>query len=182
MSDAKRISVYLMIVHQYVAFAIYSMPLSFAWEKLLRVHTKPFWIRFIARFCVGEAPEGSHQAILDLVHRQGANCFAWEKLLRVHTKPFWIWFIAREPVGCFIWFIAILAPFYGAMNALYASLATPFLGFILPCSTILWVYRTKEARDNAIVKPYNSLLVKQNYSTWGAFAECYGCPVARPTG
>ena len=44
-----KISIFLMILHQAIAFAIYFLPLAFVWEKLLGVHTRPMWIRAICR-------------------------------------------------------------------------------------------------------------------------------------
>lgn len=49
-----KISIFLMILHQAIAFAIYFLPLAFIWEKLIGVHTKPMWIRSFARLPVCE--------------------------------------------------------------------------------------------------------------------------------
>ncbi|CAL5221590.1 g3808 [Coccomyxa viridis] len=42
-------SVWLMNLHQVVSFAIYSIPLLYMWEKLLRVHSRPAYIRLPLR-------------------------------------------------------------------------------------------------------------------------------------
>uniref|UniRef100_A0A383V9J1 Amino acid transporter transmembrane domain-containing protein n=1 Tax=Tetradesmus obliquus TaxID=3088 RepID=A0A383V9J1_TETOB len=49
---AKKISIYLMLVHQIIAFCLYSAPLYYMCEKALRVHTKPIYIRVLARLPV----------------------------------------------------------------------------------------------------------------------------------
>ncbi len=56
--------------------------------------------------------------------------------------------------GGFIWFLAILAPFYGPINALYSSLAVPYLGFVLPCIALMWRMRKPKAREAALMKPW----------------------------
>eukprot|EP00882_Tetradesmus_deserticola_P025209 GHRQ01027672.1.p1 GENE.GHRQ01027672.1~~GHRQ01027672.1.p1 ORF type:complete len:406 (+),score=102.40 GHRQ01027672.1:318-1535(+) len=49
---AKQLSIYLMLVHQLIAFCLYSAPLYYMCEKALRVHTKPIYIRVLARLPV----------------------------------------------------------------------------------------------------------------------------------
>jgi auxin influx carrier (AUX1 LAX family) len=48
-------SIFLMLVHQAIAFALYFMPLCFIWEKIIGVHTKSKWIRIPARLPVCES-------------------------------------------------------------------------------------------------------------------------------
>jgi auxin influx carrier (AUX1 LAX family) len=168
----------LMNIHQYIAFALYGTSLAYIWEKLWRVHTKPWYIRVPIRL----------------------------------------------PLAGFIWFLAILCPFYGPINSLYASLAIPFLGFVVPSMCMLTFFKSREQLDNSILKPYkfirrdflgiapmlekihprlglmstlwfwmnffcivifsgfgvaaiyySSLFVAQSYRTFGAFNNCYGC-------
>ena len=45
-------SIFLMVVHQSIAYALYFLPLSFMSEKLFRVHTKPMYLRSLARIPV----------------------------------------------------------------------------------------------------------------------------------
>ncbi|KAK9810448.1 hypothetical protein WJX72_010867 [[Myrmecia] bisecta] len=45
----KKVSVWLMIVHQFIAWSLYVTPILFMWEKAIGVHTKPLWIRLPAR-------------------------------------------------------------------------------------------------------------------------------------
>lgn len=49
-------SIVLMIIHQCVAYALYVTPVFFMWEKLVRTHDKPLWIRLPSRLPVGEQP------------------------------------------------------------------------------------------------------------------------------
>jgi auxin influx carrier (AUX1 LAX family) len=43
-----------MVVDQLTAFGLFVHPLCILWEKLLRVHYKPNWIKLPARIPVGE--------------------------------------------------------------------------------------------------------------------------------
>ncbi len=58
------------------------------------------------------------------------------------------------PSGALIWFLAILAPFYGAINALYASLAIPYLGFVLPSIAMLYHYKSRAQLENSVLRPF----------------------------
>ncbi|GAX84439.1 hypothetical protein CEUSTIGMA_g11859.t1 [Chlamydomonas eustigma] len=175
---AKYAAAILMVIHQFIAYAIYGMSLSFIWEKALRVHTKPWYIRVPLRI----------------------------------------------PLSGFVWFLAMLCPFYGPLNALYASLAAPLLSFVLPSLCMLKRWKSRYDLENSVLKPYkwlrwappqlsarleainpyyalmltpwyainvfmflfflgfggaaiyySCLTVKQYYVTFGAFAKCYGC-------
>ena len=48
----------------------------------------------------------------------------------------------------------MLCPFYGALNTLYASLAIPLLGFIMPSIAMLWHWRSRKQLDASVLKPY----------------------------
>ena len=43
-----------MIIHQFIAYAIFATSLSYIWEKLLRIHTKPWYIRLPCRIPISE--------------------------------------------------------------------------------------------------------------------------------
>ena len=51
-SGARDFSIVLMILHQFVAYALYVTPVFFMWEKLIKTHQKPLWIRLPSRFPV----------------------------------------------------------------------------------------------------------------------------------
>eukprot|EP00884_Botryococcus_braunii_P009818 jgi/Botrbrau1/18838/Bobra.177_2s0003.1 len=51
----RQISICLMLIHQVAAFAYYSAPLYYLWEKFLHVHTSPYWIRIPLRYPVAIA-------------------------------------------------------------------------------------------------------------------------------
>lgn len=51
---ALKVSVWLMIAHQLVAFALYLTPLLFMWEKAIHTHHKPWYIRLPSRLPIGE--------------------------------------------------------------------------------------------------------------------------------
>lgn len=51
-SAARDVSIVLMIIHQFVAYALYVTPVFFMWEKLVKTHQKPLWIRLPSRLPV----------------------------------------------------------------------------------------------------------------------------------
>jgi auxin influx carrier (AUX1 LAX family) len=59
MSTAKQLSIYLMLVHQVIAFCLYSAPLYYMSEKLFGVHTKSMPLKLLARLpvCKLERPD-----------------------------------------------------------------------------------------------------------------------------
>ncbi|KAL3149585.1 Lymphocyte transmembrane adapter 1 [Trebouxia sp. C0010 RCD-2024] len=159
-SAARDVSIVLMIIHQFVAYALYVTPVFFMWEKLVGTHQKPLWIRLPSRL----------------------------------------------PVSLFVWFIALLLPFYNTINAIMGSFGNSFTAFVFPAGAYLWVYgRSAEARANAPKQPFlpggwatqltlcvflfiwflvfgvgfgmwaSILNLVQNVNTYSAFAECYQC-------
>ncbi|KAL0027200.1 hypothetical protein WJX77_002860 [Trebouxia sp. C0004] len=52
-SPARSVSIVLMIMHQCIAFGMFIMPVHHMWEKLIRTHDKPYWIRLPSRLPVG---------------------------------------------------------------------------------------------------------------------------------
>lgn len=42
-----------MIIHQAFAYAMFIMPVHHMWEKLIKTHDKPYWIRLPSRLPVG---------------------------------------------------------------------------------------------------------------------------------
>lgn len=54
MSTAKQLSIYLMLVHQVIAFCLYSAPLYYMSEKLFGVHTNSMPLKLLARLPVCE--------------------------------------------------------------------------------------------------------------------------------
>jgi hypothetical protein len=55
-STLKSVAIVTMVVDQLTAFGLFVHPLCILWEKLLRVHYKPNWIRLPSRIPVGELP------------------------------------------------------------------------------------------------------------------------------
>lgn len=56
LSNWMRVSVALMIVHQFVAFALYVTPLIFMFERLWGSHNARWYIRLPLRLPVGAPP------------------------------------------------------------------------------------------------------------------------------
>lgn len=52
LNNYKRAAIVLMLMHQMVAFALYSGPLYYMWEKLIGTHHKPYWVRCPTRLPV----------------------------------------------------------------------------------------------------------------------------------
>ena len=53
-STVRSVSIVLMIIHQCFAYAMFIMPVHHMWEKLIRTHAKPYWIRLPSRLPVGK--------------------------------------------------------------------------------------------------------------------------------
>jgi hypothetical protein len=53
-SPLKSAAIVTMVVDQLTAYGLFVHPLCILWEKLLRVHYKPNWIKLPARIPVGE--------------------------------------------------------------------------------------------------------------------------------
>ena len=52
-SSVRSVSIVLMIIHQAFAYAMFIMPVHHMWEKLIKTHDKPYWIRLPSRLPVG---------------------------------------------------------------------------------------------------------------------------------
>lgn len=79
--------------------------------------------------------------------------FLWEKLLGLHQARFLVRTIVRLPVVLFLWFLALMVPFFGPLNSLIGSLLLSFSTYVIPCVAYLYVFRTKQARQGAADKP-----------------------------
>ncbi|KAK9841505.1 hypothetical protein WJX74_006936 [Apatococcus lobatus] len=51
-SNARDTAIVLMVIHQCVAFGLFTLPVYFMWEKAIGTHTKPYWIRLPSRIPV----------------------------------------------------------------------------------------------------------------------------------
>lgn len=58
-SSIRSVSIVLMIIHQAFAYAMFIMPVHHMWEKLIRTHDKPYWIRLPSRIPVGNLKHSS---------------------------------------------------------------------------------------------------------------------------
>lgn len=76
----------------------------------------------------------------------------WEKLFGIHSAWFPIRAVARLPVAGFLWFLALLLPFFGPLNSVIGAVFMSFSTFMIPCAAYLYVFWTKEARQNAAEK------------------------------
>ncbi|KAK9807255.1 hypothetical protein WJX73_003504 [Symbiochloris irregularis] len=85
--------------------------------------------------------------------------FMWEKAIGTHRKSLWIRLPSRIPVCLFIWFIALLVPFFGPINSVMGAFFTTWASYIIPGIAYIWAFRKKEARDNA-PKPPPSFLAR----------------------
>ena len=52
-----------------------------------------------------------------------------------------------------IWFFALLAPYYGTLNALIGALTSPCIAFIFPALAFTWYFRKAERRKQCSHKP-----------------------------
>jgi auxin influx carrier (AUX1 LAX family) len=63
-SPLKSAAIVTMVVDQLTAYGLFVHPLCILWEKLLRVHYKPLWIRLPARIPVGELQQLVRQLLV----------------------------------------------------------------------------------------------------------------------
>ena len=59
----------------------------------------------------------------------------------------------RPCAALLIWFFALLAPYYGTLNALIGALTSPCIAFIFPALAFTWYFRKPERRKRAHHKP-----------------------------
>ncbi|CAM6123493.1 unnamed protein product [Calypogeia fissa] len=60
--------------------------------------------------------------------------------------------VARLPVAGFLWFLALLIPFFGPLNSIVGALFMSFSTFMIPCVAYVYVFWSPEARQNAAEK------------------------------
>lgn len=93
---------------------------------------------------------------------------------------------SRLPVSLLIWLVAMAFPFYGAINSLMSAISVPFTAFALPFFVYCYLYRTKEARDNAALKPLRILQVRLGLGaflflcTFCTFRALFACRTVWP--
>ena len=63
-STIRSVSIVLMIMHQCFAYGMFIMPVHHMWEKLIRTHDKPYWIRLPSRLPVGQAAAAAAAAAI----------------------------------------------------------------------------------------------------------------------
>eukprot|EP00775_Hariotina_reticulata_P005826 gene5826-6067_t len=81
-------------------------------------------------------------------------CIMFEKLTRTHYKSLWCRLPSRLPVALFVWFIALLLPFFGVINDLLGAFAVTLETYIIPCVAFNMHYQGKPDRQaRAIFKP-----------------------------
>ncbi len=57
------------------------------------------------------------------------------------------------PAALLIWFFALLAPYYGTLNALIGACTSPCIAFIFPALAFTWYFRKAERRRKCDHKP-----------------------------
>ncbi|KAK9807259.1 hypothetical protein WJX73_004186 [Symbiochloris irregularis] len=93
----------------------------------------------------------------------------WEKAVGVEGKPFWIRVLARIPVFGFIYFLAILFPYYNIINGILGAFTTTFETFCIPTLAFNWAYWTQERRDACPKRPLSRFFGKHGWSVAFAF-------------
>ena len=126
----------------------------------------------------------------------------WEKLLRITKKPFLFRAVIRLPVCGVMLFLAVLFPFFGAINAILGAFTTSFGTYIIPAYSFNRAFKPGSEED-MIKKPYFNLKLMriinwlivivglvigvgyggyvsiknfvEQFSQYELFAECYQC-------
>lgn len=126
----------------------------------------------------------------------------WEKLLRISHRPFLFRAVLRLPVCGVMLFLAVLFPFFGAINAILGAFTTSFGTYIIPAYSFNRAFKPG-SEDVMIKKPYFNLKLMrvinwlivivvgvigvgyggyvaiknfvEQFSQYELFAECYQC-------
>ncbi|CAL8461956.1 g1487 [Coccomyxa elongata] len=162
-TPAMRLSVWLMIIHQFVAFALYVTPLLYMIEKIVRTHHARWWIRLPARL-----PGALVIFFLGVAFPFYGTINSLMGAISVPTTSFVL------PAVAFNWYYrtearrnASALPPYSPFNKLGWKVAFALNYFII----LVYSAFTVGGIFFSIQR-----IVQQSY-TFGIFAECYQCPV-----
>ncbi|BDA43337.1 Auxin transporter-like protein 1 [Coccomyxa sp. Obi] len=161
-SPPKYLAVWLMNIHQVVAFGLYSVPLMFMWEKLIRVHSKPWYIRLPLRLPIS--------ALLYVI----SVAFPFYGTINS------LYSSLSEPLTAFVFPCAVYSWVYRTRAAREQAALKPF-----KCLR-LWSWSPVFAINVGIILvwtiaqfgfgTYFSILrMIQNVNSFGVFAACYQC-------
>ncbi|KAK9909400.1 hypothetical protein WJX75_001727 [Coccomyxa subellipsoidea] len=163
----KIISVWLMNIHQLVAFSLYVVPLLFMWEKLIRVHSKPWYIRLPLRLPVSLA--------LYLI----GVAFPFYGTINSLYKAL------AEPLTAFVFPAAVYTWVYRSQSARSGAVLKPWkflrkanwlLIWILNISIIIvWLFG-----QFGFGVYFSSQKLHNNIRSFGVFAQCYQCKSSAP--
>ena len=52
------------------------------------------------------------------------------------------------------WSACYALQFYGTINSLYKAISEPLTAFVIPSAMYIWVFRSRDLRDSAQLKPW----------------------------
>lgn len=84
-SSVRSVSIVLMIIHQAFAYAMFILPVHHMWEKLIKTHDKPYWVRLPSRLPVGELST-AHMCIHYLLVALGCFWFCVQPAVMVAAR------------------------------------------------------------------------------------------------
>ena len=177
-STSKYAMAILMNIHQFIAFALYGTSLAYIWEKALRIHTKPWYVRvparlplaglvwFLAILCPFYGPLNSLKssiAIPFLGFVMPSLCLlvffkSREDLDNSMLKPYR--FIRKDYFG--------IAPRLEKIHPRLGLISTLWWWMNFFCIIIFTGF------GGAAIY-YSCLSISQSYQTFGVFNPCYGC-------
>ena len=73
--------------------------------------------------------------------------FMWEKLWGLHQAHYLKRIAVRIPIGCLLWLLALMFPFFGPLNSVIGSLFMSFSVFIIPTLVYTYTFWTPAARQ-----------------------------------
>ena len=89
--------------------------------------------------------------------------FMWEKLWGVHQSHYLKRIAVRIPIGCLLWLLALMFPFFGPLNSMIGSLFMSFSVFIIPTLVYTYTFWTPAARQVTFLKQSHLPLPKPRY-------------------
>lgn len=153
----------MMLMHQLVAFCLYSAPLYYMWEKLLHVHSKSLWLRiplrlpvalFVWFLAIAFPFYGNINSIIGAINSPAIAlifpCLAYS----------WVYRTPQARASC-----TLLPP-----NFMRKWDWAPI--FVLNLFIVLWFLVNGVGFGIA----YSTIQIVDDVKTFHVFAECYQCP------
>ncbi|WIA10991.1 hypothetical protein OEZ85_011148 [Tetradesmus obliquus] len=160
-TTAVKASVWLMVIHQWVAFALYCTPLLYMWEKLIGTHTRPWFIRLPSRL-----------PIVLLIYFL-AVAFPFYGSINSLIGALSV------PATAFVLPALAYNVLYSTQAAREASIYPPHPALQVrdwrPVRLLNWLIVAMFATFGVVAVVFSVIKIAQNITTFSIFAACYQC-------